>query len=53
MSNGSSSLSPRALHDGNGDGNQTCEEEQEPEPVFSLRALVTNATSNLFYLFSK
>jgi hypothetical protein len=41
------------LHDGNGNGNQTCEEEQEPEPVFSLRALVTNATSNLFYLLAK
>jgi hypothetical protein len=41
------------LHDGNGNGNQICEEEQEREPVFSLRALVTNATSNLFNLLAK
>jgi hypothetical protein len=41
------------LHDGNGNGNQTCEEEQEQEPAFSLRALVTNATINLFFLLAK
>jgi len=28
---------------------KTCEEEQEQEPAFSLRALVTNATRNLFF----
>jgi hypothetical protein len=37
------------LHDGNGNGNQTCEEEEEEEPAFSLRALVTSATRNLFF----
>jgi len=47
ISNGGSSLSPRTLQDVNGNGNQTCEEEQEP--AFSLRALVTNATGNLFF----
>ncbi len=26
---------------------------EEQEPAFSLRALVTNATSNLFYLLAK
>jgi hypothetical protein len=41
------------LHDGNGNGNQTCEEEQEQEQAFSLHALVTNATSNLFFLLAK
>jgi hypothetical protein len=53
ISNGRSSLSPRTLHDGNGNGNQTCEEDQEQEPAFSLRALVANATSNLFFKLAK
>jgi hypothetical protein len=45
--NGISSLSLGTLHDRNGNENQSFEEEQEP--AFTLRALVTNATSNLFY----